>query len=128
MAQRQGTPASAVDQKIRRADEVQTYVPATYLSIAKIDGARSYVGNKGRFLVFRFSFQNQRQVHRSFGLTGSPATLRLGCQGLTELKLLRPSAHDGTFEAIEKGRLDLLLNAYDGTAPTHFAKEVIFRG
>ena len=34
--------------------------------------------------------------------------------------------HDGTFEAIEKGRIDLLLNADDGTAPTHFAKEVIF--
>jgi DNA-binding transcriptional LysR family regulator len=34
--------------------------------------------------------------------------------------------HDGTFEEIEKGRLDLLLNADDGTAPAHFAKEVIF--
>jgi DNA-binding transcriptional LysR family regulator len=34
--------------------------------------------------------------------------------------------HDGTFEAIEKGRIDLLLNADDGTAPAHFAKEVIF--
>ena len=34
--------------------------------------------------------------------------------------------HDGTFEAIEKGRIVLLLNADDGTAPTHFAKEVIF--
>jgi DNA-binding transcriptional LysR family regulator len=34
--------------------------------------------------------------------------------------------HDGSFEAIEKGRIDLLLNADDGTAPTHFAKEIIF--
>jgi len=34
--------------------------------------------------------------------------------------------HDGTFEAIDKGRLDLLLNADDGTAPAHFAREIIF--
>lgn len=34
--------------------------------------------------------------------------------------------HDGTFEAIEKGRLDLVLIADDGTAPAHFATEVIF--
>jgi DNA-binding transcriptional LysR family regulator len=34
--------------------------------------------------------------------------------------------HDGTFEAIEKGRLDLLLVADDGTAPPHFANEIIF--
>src|SRR6202789_28378 len=34
--------------------------------------------------------------------------------------------HDGTFEAVEKGRLDLLLNADDGTAPAHFANEIIF--
>jgi hypothetical protein len=34
--------------------------------------------------------------------------------------------HDGTFEAVEKGRLDLLLVADDGTAPPHFANEIIF--
>jgi DNA-binding transcriptional LysR family regulator len=34
--------------------------------------------------------------------------------------------HDAQFEAIEKGRIDLLLVADDGTAPVHFAKEVIF--
>lgn len=34
--------------------------------------------------------------------------------------------HDGTYEALEKGRIDLVLNADDGTAPAHFAKEVIF--
>jgi DNA-binding transcriptional LysR family regulator len=34
--------------------------------------------------------------------------------------------HDGTFEAMEKGRIDLVLIADDGTAPAHFAKEVIF--
>jgi DNA-binding transcriptional LysR family regulator len=33
--------------------------------------------------------------------------------------------HDGQFEAMEKGRLDLVV-ADDGYAPTHFAKEVIF--
>jgi DNA-binding transcriptional LysR family regulator len=31
-----------------------------------------------------------------------------------------------TFEAIEKGRLDLLLNADDGYLPPHFASEMIF--
>jgi hypothetical protein len=35
--------------------------------------------------------------------------------------------HDGQFEAMEKGRLDMVLVADDGYAPTHFAKEVIFR-
>ena len=34
--------------------------------------------------------------------------------------------HDGQFEAMEKGRLDMALVADDGYAPTHFAKEVIF--
>jgi DNA-binding transcriptional LysR family regulator len=34
--------------------------------------------------------------------------------------------HDGQFEAMEKGRLDLVLVADDGYAPAHFAKEVIF--
>jgi DNA-binding transcriptional LysR family regulator len=34
--------------------------------------------------------------------------------------------HDGQFEAMEKGRIDLMLVADDGYAPTHFAKEVIF--
>ena len=34
--------------------------------------------------------------------------------------------HDGQFEAMEKGRLDLMLVADDGYAPTHFAKETIF--
>lgn len=34
--------------------------------------------------------------------------------------------HEAQFEATEKGRIDLLLVADDGTAPTHFAKEVIF--
>jgi DNA-binding transcriptional LysR family regulator len=34
--------------------------------------------------------------------------------------------HDAQFEAAEKGRIDLLLVADDGTAPAHFAKEVIF--
>jgi DNA-binding transcriptional LysR family regulator len=34
--------------------------------------------------------------------------------------------HPAQFEATEKGRIDLLLVADDGTAPAHFAKEVIF--
>jgi hypothetical protein len=34
--------------------------------------------------------------------------------------------HDAQFEAAEKGRIDLLLVADDGTAPAHFAKEVAF--
>jgi DNA-binding transcriptional LysR family regulator len=34
--------------------------------------------------------------------------------------------HDGTFEAMEKGRLDLLLNADDGYIPSRFATEIIF--
>lgn len=34
--------------------------------------------------------------------------------------------HDAQFEAAEKGRIDLLLIADDGTAPAHFASEVIF--
>jgi DNA-binding transcriptional LysR family regulator len=34
--------------------------------------------------------------------------------------------HDGTFDAMEKGRIDLVLIADDGTGPAHFAKEVIF--
>jgi hypothetical protein len=33
---------------------------------------------------------------------------------------------DPTFDAIEKGRLDLLLNADDGYLPPRFASEVIF--
>src|SRR5271170_6077369 len=32
--------------------------------------------------------------------------------------------HDGTFEAMEKGRIDMVLIADDGTAPAHFATEV----
>lgn len=34
--------------------------------------------------------------------------------------------HDAQFEAAEKGRIDLLLVADDGTAPAHFASEAIF--
>jgi DNA-binding transcriptional LysR family regulator len=34
--------------------------------------------------------------------------------------------HDGTFEAMEKARIDLVLNADDGYAPAHLAKEAIF--
>jgi DNA-binding transcriptional LysR family regulator len=34
--------------------------------------------------------------------------------------------HDGTFEAMEKGRLDLLLNADDSHLPSQFASEIIF--
>jgi DNA-binding transcriptional LysR family regulator len=34
--------------------------------------------------------------------------------------------HDGTFAAMEKGRLDLLLNADDGHLPARFASETIF--
>lgn len=34
--------------------------------------------------------------------------------------------HDAQFEAMEKGRIDLLLVADDGTAPAHFAREAIF--
>jgi DNA-binding transcriptional LysR family regulator len=34
--------------------------------------------------------------------------------------------HDGQFEEMEKGRLDLMLVADDGYAPAHFAKEAIF--
>lgn len=34
--------------------------------------------------------------------------------------------HEAQFEATEKGRIDLLLVADDGTAPAHFAKEIIF--
>jgi DNA-binding transcriptional LysR family regulator len=34
--------------------------------------------------------------------------------------------HDGTFDAIERGRLDLLLNADDGYVPPRFATEIIF--
>jgi DNA-binding transcriptional LysR family regulator len=34
--------------------------------------------------------------------------------------------HDGQFEAMEKGRLDMVLVADDGYAPAHFAKEAIF--
>ena len=33
---------------------------------------------------------------------------------------------DQTFDAIEKGRLDLMLNADDGYLPPHFASEMIF--
>jgi DNA-binding transcriptional LysR family regulator len=36
------------------------------------------------------------------------------------------SFHDGTFEAIERGRLDLMLNADDGYIPSQFIMEVIF--
>jgi DNA-binding transcriptional LysR family regulator len=34
--------------------------------------------------------------------------------------------HEGQHDALDKGRLDLLLSAEDGTVPTHLAKEVIF--
>jgi DNA-binding transcriptional LysR family regulator len=34
--------------------------------------------------------------------------------------------HGGTFDAMEKGRLDLLLNADDGHLPSQFASEIIF--
>src|SRR5260370_18030171 len=34
--------------------------------------------------------------------------------------------HDGTFEEIEKGKLDPLLNADDCTAPAHFSMKVIY--
>jgi DNA-binding transcriptional LysR family regulator len=35
--------------------------------------------------------------------------------------------HDGTFEAMERGRLDLALNADDGHTPDRFHREVIYR-
>jgi DNA-binding transcriptional LysR family regulator len=34
--------------------------------------------------------------------------------------------HEGQHDALDKGRLDLLLSAEDGTVPTHLAREVIF--
>ena len=34
--------------------------------------------------------------------------------------------HDAQFEAMEKGRIDLLLIADDGVAPSHLAREIIF--
>jgi DNA-binding transcriptional LysR family regulator len=34
--------------------------------------------------------------------------------------------HGGQYEALEKGRLDLVLNADDGTAPAHLNREIIF--
>jgi len=34
--------------------------------------------------------------------------------------------HDGTFDAMDKGRIDLLLNADDGHLPARFASETIF--
>lgn len=34
--------------------------------------------------------------------------------------------HDAQFEAIEKGRIDLILLADDGVAPSHLAREIIF--
>jgi len=34
--------------------------------------------------------------------------------------------HDGTLEAMEKGRIDLVLNGDDGYAPAHLVKEAIF--
>lgn len=34
--------------------------------------------------------------------------------------------HGGQYEALEKGRLDLILNADDGTAPSHLNREIIF--
>src|SRR4051812_34460952 len=34
--------------------------------------------------------------------------------------------HDGAFEALERGRLDLLLNADDGNLPPHFSSEVLY--
>lgn len=34
--------------------------------------------------------------------------------------------HGGQYEALEKGRLDLVLNAADDTAPTHLRQEIIF--
>ena len=34
--------------------------------------------------------------------------------------------HGGQYDALEKGRLDLLLNGDDGTTPVHLSKEVIF--
>lgn len=36
------------------------------------------------------------------------------------------SLHEAQFEAMEKGRIDLLLVADDGVAPSHFAREIIF--
>ena len=70
----------------------------------------------------------------SFRIAGTDHVSHLLCPLLcrnvlalaTKVSLNFVPLHDGTFEAIEKGRIDLLLNADDGTAPTHFAKEVIF--
>ena len=44
----------------------------------------------------------------------------------TKVSFIFIPLHEGQFEATEKGRVDLLLVADDGTAPAHFAKEVIF--
>jgi len=34
--------------------------------------------------------------------------------------------HDGAFAALERGRLDLLLNADDGNLPPHFSSEILY--
>jgi DNA-binding transcriptional LysR family regulator len=47
-----------------------------------------------------------------------PYTGRVACQLV--------ALHDGTFEAMERGRLDLALNADDGHTPDRFHREVIY--
>lgn len=47
-----------------------------------------------------------------------PYSARVSCQFVP--------LHDGTFEAMERGRLDLALNADDGHTPDRFHREVIY--
>ena len=53
-----------------------------------------------------------------FGRMVLPYAERVSCQFV--------ALHDGTFEAMERGRLDLALNADDGHTPDRFHREVIY--
>jgi DNA-binding transcriptional LysR family regulator len=71
----------------------------------------------------------------SFRIVATDHASHLVCPHLCRMAL--PSArhvtfhflplHDAQFDATEKGRIDLLIVADDGTAPSHFATEVIFQ-
>lgn len=55
-----------------------------------------------------------------------PAVDARRAAALPEHRLRRLRLHDGAFEALERGRINLIVNADDGTLPKHLTHEILF--
>jgi len=76
-----------------------------------------------------------KSEHAAFRIAATDNATQVLCPTLCQLVLPYATQvsvqfvplHEGTFESMERGRLDLTLNADDGHTPARFHREVIFR-